>query len=454
MFLSNVHLLSFISAALITALSSPASGGGSYKDSSIIRRDVIIIGGGSSGTYAAIRLRDKGKSVVVVEAKDVLGGHTNTYRDPATKTPVDYGVIVFDNTSIVTNYFSRFNIPLTVGTGRANVQESYVDFSTGENVTTYVPPDPTKAFAAFAAQLQKYPSLNKPGWNVPDPVPADLLLPFGDFVKKYKLDGAVPTIYFFAQGFGDILRIPTLYFVQYFSPSFLQEVQRGFLVTTRHDNSELYEKARAELGDSVLLNTKILHTHRTGPLVRVHVHTPTGPKLLLAPKLLITIPPLPSLLSFLDLTPTEHTLFTQFTSSALYTGLLRNTGLPASVEITAVGAHTPYNLPSQSPTLYGLYSTALPRIKQFLLSNPTPLNATTIHTSITNHFPKAEFVAVSDHAPYELRVSAQAIKAGFYRKLMALQGEGGTWWTGAAFDRHDSGSLWGFTEGVVGRMVG
>ena len=157
---------------------------------------------------------------------------------------------MFDNSSIVTSYFNRFNIPLTAGTGRAtgSFTESYIDFGTGKNVTSYVPPDPTAAFNAYAAQLQKYPSLNKPGWNVPDPVPADLLLPFGDFVKKYKLDGAVPTIYFFAQGFGDIVTIPTLYFVKYFSLSFLQGVETGFLITSRHDNSELYEKARTELG--------------------------------------------------------------------------------------------------------------------------------------------------------------------------------------------------------------
>ena len=43
-----------------------------------VEADVVIIGGGSSGTYAAVRLHDLGKSVIVVEQDDVLGGHTNT----------------------------------------------------------------------------------------------------------------------------------------------------------------------------------------------------------------------------------------------------------------------------------------------------------------------------------------------------------------------------------------
>jgi NADPH-dependent 2,4-dienoyl-CoA reductase/sulfur reductase-like enzyme len=39
---------------------------GDFHPSDIITRDVAIIGGGSGGTYTAIRLRQLGKSVVVV----------------------------------------------------------------------------------------------------------------------------------------------------------------------------------------------------------------------------------------------------------------------------------------------------------------------------------------------------------------------------------------------------
>lgn len=84
-----------------------------YKPKDIITRDVCIIGGGSTGTYSATRLHDMGKSVVVVEKKDVLGGHTNTYIDPVTHIPIDYGVIDFHNLSIVTNYFTRLGVPWT-----------------------------------------------------------------------------------------------------------------------------------------------------------------------------------------------------------------------------------------------------------------------------------------------------------------------------------------------------
>lgn len=47
-----------------------------FNSKDIIVRDVAIIGGGSAGTHAAISLKDKGKSIVLVEAKGRLGGHT------------------------------------------------------------------------------------------------------------------------------------------------------------------------------------------------------------------------------------------------------------------------------------------------------------------------------------------------------------------------------------------
>ena len=60
----------------------------SYKPQDIITRDVAVIGGGAGGTYSAISLKDKGKSVIVIEKQGRLGGHTETYYDPATGAPI------------------------------------------------------------------------------------------------------------------------------------------------------------------------------------------------------------------------------------------------------------------------------------------------------------------------------------------------------------------------------
>jgi len=84
-------------------------------------------------------------------------------------------------------------------------------------------------------------------------VPADLLLSFGDFIKKYSLQDAIELFTWYGQGFGDILQLTTLYAIKYFSPGLFINYQTGFRTTTLNNNSLLYEKARAELGANALV---------------------------------------------------------------------------------------------------------------------------------------------------------------------------------------------------------
>lgn len=49
-----------------------------FAPEDIIIRDVAVIGGGASGSYAAVRIKDEGKSVVVIETKDRLVSGTGT----------------------------------------------------------------------------------------------------------------------------------------------------------------------------------------------------------------------------------------------------------------------------------------------------------------------------------------------------------------------------------------
>jgi hypothetical protein len=77
--------------------------------------------------------------------------------------------------------------------------------------------------------------------------------------------------------------------------------------------------------------------------------------------------------------------------------------------------------------------------------------ATIVRLVETGNFTEAdisapEFVEFHNHQPFELTVSTEAIKGGFYRELNALQGERSTWWTGATWQAHDSSRIWNFTE--------
>ncbi|AGZ38854.1 NAD(P)/FAD-dependent oxidoreductase [Actinoplanes friuliensis] len=431
---------------------------------SIITRDVAVIGGGATGTYAAIRLRDMGKSVAVIETADRLGGHTHTYTDPATGGKVDIGVIVWHELPIVRDWFARFDVPLEKASfDSPGMVSKYVDYRTGKEVTGYTPSDPSAALGAYAAQLAQYPYLEA-GFDLPNPVPPDLLLPFGDFVKKYDLGAVVGTIFNFGQGLGDLLRQPTLYVFKNFGLDILRNLQVGFLTTARHNNSELYEKARAELGADALLRSRVVATDRDAAgYANILVQTPSGLKIIRAKKLVVTIPPkLDNLFGF-DLDATEAGLFAQFGNSAYYTGLLRNTGIPDNMAVTNIGQGTAYNLPSL-PGVYSISPSGIPGLHQVKYGSPYQLSETSVKADIlagvkrlrtagTVDTRTPEFAVFSSHSPFELTVPTGAIKSGFYKKLGALQGRNRTFYTGAAFHTHDSSLLWQFTEALLPRIA-
>ena len=150
------HMLHVIIVALVpTALGFPITER-SFSSVDIIERDVAVIGGGVSGTYAAIRLKDLGSTVAVIEKDNELGGHVQTY---ITKggVPVDYGLRSFQNYSVVRDFFDRFEIPLTPNT-RPGMGNRYANFASGQQVEeeTIAVPD----FTAYQAELSKVSARN------------------------------------------------------------------------------------------------------------------------------------------------------------------------------------------------------------------------------------------------------------------------------------------------------
>jgi hypothetical protein len=147
-----------------------------------------------------------------------------TYTDPITHYPVDYGVQVFMDAPHVRNHFSRLNASLTPITG-SPFATKYVDFSTGI-LQNPVPADPTQALGILAQQLAKYPYLTA-GYNLTEPIEEDLLIPFGEFVEKYNIQAAVPFVEMFGHGVGDLLKSPSLYVFQNFGLPQLTMLHNG-----------------------------------------------------------------------------------------------------------------------------------------------------------------------------------------------------------------------------------
>jgi len=252
----------------------------------------------------------------------------------------------------------RFNISLAKADLSVPGTTKYLDFRTGNPVSSpalsITAQQQAAAFAAYEAQLAKYPYLSS-GYHLPDPVPPDLLLPFDQFVQKYNLSATLPIISLFCEGFRDLTTVPSLYILRYMDADFLNYVfTNTFLTTAAHHNSLLYSAAQSLLGSRVLLSSLVRSVSRpaNGPAI-LSVSTPTGISVVRAKKIIVAFPQL--LLNFagwdLDNT-TERSVFSSFQSTGWYTGLLSNTGIPANLTLQNAGADTPFNLPA----LPGVYN--------------------------------------------------------------------------------------------------
>ncbi|KAL2191199.1 FAD/NAD(P)-binding domain-containing protein [Thermothelomyces heterothallicus CBS 203.75] len=400
----------------------------SYAAGDIITRDVAVIGGGSSGTYSAITLRSMGKSVVVVEKAPRMGGHTSTYVDPETGVHVNYGVQAYYNISVATDYFDLLGVPM--GPFQFTpVTRVYADFQTGRNVSA--PPSP--GLDGYAEQLHKYPYLED-SWNLPKPVPEDLLLPFGEFLAKYVLEDVAYTIYISGPGYAGVLRQPTAHVFKMIDDSFINSNSGSATMPLSGDNAEPYYRARDILGSDVLLSTTVVDSRRSfnGTGVRLVVQTASGRKLIKASKLLITIPPLLDNLGPFDLDGNERRLFSQWSYTNYFIMLINNTGLPDGFQFAnAVPSSAgTFGIPNH-PGPYQITATRVPGLFFVWYGSPRALSEagvkadvaaviqrlrSTLNSTVTT---PPNFVEFRSHTPFKLVVSAQAIKDRFYDKLAA-----------------------------------
>ncbi|KAL4815387.1 hypothetical protein BDW67DRAFT_191615 [Aspergillus spinulosporus] len=454
---TTLLVLVSILLGLAPALPTPGSGkdGFSKGDNDTISRDFAIIGGGASGTFAAVRLREQGKSVVLIERDDHLGGHTHTYYD-SDGTPIDYGVWVYTDNPVSRSFFAHFNITLTTQVLNGDPEAiRRLDFRTGQPVAPPVG-NVVEAMTRYAQILLQYPYLMD-GWDLPYPVPEDLLQSFQDFIEKYDLQAAVETLTGYMQGLGDVLQLPAVYA--------MKNLHLG--VVQAKPNSDLYRAAEGELGDDLLLSSTVAHIQRSAEdsgKQHIVVRTPKGHQRIQADKVVVTIPPLLGELRNFDLDERESGIFGRFENNSYYPAILRISGLPGNgTQFVNKAPETPYNI-APLPSTYVFNPTPNQNLwKAFLGGGSAPISSEQARRTILDNalslraagYPISdpEIVAFRPHVPFALYVSSEDIADGFYRDLYGLQGYRGTFYTGAALHTHDSGEMWKFTENLLNERV-
>lgn len=442
-----------------------------YLEEEIIHRDVVVVGGGASGTYSAIRLRDLGASVVLVEKEGRLGGHQNTFVDPTSGTVVDYGVQGFANSSVTVDFFSRYGIaiePFVFGADNT----TYVDYDTGAVAANYTP---NFNFSSYAAFLERWPDAAPLGFSwIPYPVPGDLLLPFGDFIEKYGLQEQAWVIWWIANGVANppFLQQTTLNIMKYFDSVFIDAVaytgepgSAGIpdMTTSAHDNGAIYAAAHAELGDdNVLLESTVVSAKRgdSEDGVEIAVAAPDGSvKLIRASRLVLTLPPTPGNMEPFGLDDTERRIFGRFTHSAFYAGLVNTTGLTPGQRYRNIKLGARFNVPENG--LYEILPTPVPGVFMYWFAyeieqaqTAVEADAAAIVGRLENGTARAVgFPAFASHSPFKLQAGADDIADGFYKDFLALQGKKNTWYAGSAMLTHNSGELWNFTHYLMPEVV-
>ncbi|KAF4152968.1 hypothetical protein CNMCM6936_001105 [Aspergillus lentulus] len=461
-------------ASPILSLAAAASLATASLLPNILFKDVVVVGGGASGAYAAVRLRDDfGKSVALIEKQSILGGMVDSYVDPKTGAPLDYGVKIFIDAGNATGFFDRFGIARG-NSYNPTVTTEYIDFRTGDVVNMTLPPFPDQfaAIAKFLEVVEPWEHLMQPGYYdfpQPDAIPEDLLITFGDFVTKHGLEDAAPLIYeSTGLGLGNMTRETTLFVLQSFGPSMARAMlgKQGMFVPASGRNQDLYDAVAEHLGDDVLYSSTVVDSWRTPYGVFLTVkNSKTGQiTLITARRLLLAIEPTKDNMAPFDLDDNERTVFSKFTYTNEYTGLVNNSAFATNYSYFNLPASAaPDNylaLPNPSFTARIDYLGGDNVFRVTIVGDET-LDSAGARRLVQKDFDtlrkagrlldakegeQVSWVDFSAHGPMHARVSVADLKDGFYQKLYALQGGRSTWWTGGAFSVNFQTTLWQYDE--------
>jgi hypothetical protein len=221
--------------------------------------------------------------------------------------------------------------------GRVPLTTTYADFESGEQLQGVVlppPADTTAALRKYLALCEQYEHMILPSYeHFPEDVPEDLLLPFGDFVKKHQFEAAVGRIFqVTGLGTGDMNEHPTLYVMQAFGAPITRSFVglAGSFVPASGSNQEMYDKIAALLGDDVLYSSTVAKSERTSEGVTLSVKTSGRPGMttVRAKRLLISFEPTLGNLRGIDLDDEEREVFSKWLWSTVYVGITRSPALP------------------------------------------------------------------------------------------------------------------------------
>ncbi|KAF2831467.1 FAD/NAD(P)-binding domain-containing protein, partial [Ophiobolus disseminans] len=444
----------------------------------VIDTDVAIIGGGAGGTYAAVRLReDLNTSIVVIEPRDHLGGHTSTYFVSEANTTLEYGVQSYLNYGPAVDFFKRFGLATQPFAPGRRLTAVNVDVESGALLTGYSAPNAnatTEAFARWLSIVSQYEAITEPGyWDFPQPtnIPQDLLLPIEEFVKINQLEAAIPRILTISGlGYGGIRHLLTFNLVRAFGASLTKQVAANALVVPVGSNSLVYQRALTLLKDDVLLSSSVQSAKRTVNGVKLVVKQGKKEIHINAKRILFTAPPSLSVFEPYGIDEKEKAVFSQGSIEGEFIGVAKIPCIPENSSVSYLpSAIVPQNqlylkdwpyslrLDSTGPLGQGLFRVVLGANFTFSADGFKDLVVTAVQrlqaAGTVSGNCTVELKALSEHTRPHWYLSAEQLKAGFIADLFSLQGHLSTWYTGYAWSAPYSSTVWAFTDTVLPKLL-
>lgn len=403
----------------------------------------------------------------------------NTYLDPKTGTPYDYGVEAFLEIGNAKAFFERFGIDVDAPP-EANVTTEYIDFNTGTLVNLSLPTisDQLAAMKKFLEIVDPWTNYLQPGyWDFPQPehIPQDFLIPYGDFITKYGLQDAVPIIYeSTGLGPGNMTRQTTMFELQAFGKYMAEGVlgQIGLVHPAKGGNQALYNAIEQNLAEDVLYTSTVVDASRSrsGVVLTVKNHATGQITVIHARQLLVAIEPTPANIAPLSIEAEEYAVLSKLRYTREYCGIVNNSAfvVPISYSNMAAGA-APDNyliLPDRPFTntftwigenlfhviIVGDDETTEADAKALAQKNfKTLLKAGRLGEA--DHGQELDWVAFAVHGPMHARVTPEELKSGFIQQFYGLQGRRSTWWTGGAWSHQLQTTLWEFDETLIPKIL-
>ncbi len=404
-------------------------------------RRVAIVGAGAAGLSAAHALRGLGyTNVTVFERSGRVGGKCHTVEIDGRNYELGAGIVAEDN-EIVLRLAKEFNVRLErLAFGRSAV----VDGETG----TAMPKRTARETAALLVEVLRYRLLARKYRTAGEPglarVDADLTVSFAEFARRHRIERLAAEFALFFTGFGyDYFeRVPAAYVLKYYRwPTLVAFLQRKIY---RLPGGIQHLWTAVAAAHDVRLNATITKIER-GETVRVT--TEAGAEEFDA---LIIASPLDEALAYLDVTDEERTLFAQIKYVDYVTIACHVSGIPDA------DGYVPSNfVPSRAGTplfwhhrhsdsdVYTFYALAEGQSDDDLVRGVADLVKRMNGALGTVHG--------ITHWKYFPHVSPETMRAGFFDRVEALQGNRRTFYVGESLNFSTVGFASEHADAVVRR---